>query len=111
MLTCPAHVYRQLACHGTDGAGRTQAVGATLTCHVCLLSIYLEGKRRNHPREAVVMTADAMICGSGMGGGVVAALLAKAGAKAGPSPWSSPTLCHRSPKLGCICRQSFKGLQ
>ncbi|CAK0733241.1 hypothetical protein CVIRNUC_000246 [Coccomyxa viridis] len=55
-------------------------------------SIYLEGDRRNHPRDAVVIMADAVICGSGAGGGVAAALLAEAGAKAGPFPSSSSTL-------------------
>ncbi|CAK0785523.1 hypothetical protein CVIRNUC_008733 [Coccomyxa viridis] len=40
----------------------------------CAQSIQLEG-------DAVVMTADAVICGSGAGGGVAAALLAEAGAK------------------------------
>ena len=56
-----------------------------VTCNVCLQSIQLEG-------DAVVLTADAVICGSGAGGGVAAALLAEAGAKAGPL--SSLTLYH-----------------
>ena len=68
------------------------ANGMTLICHVCLQSIYLEGNRCDHPRDAVVIMADAVICGSGAGGGVVAALLAEAGAKAGPFPSSSSTL-------------------
>ena len=68
------------------------AIGVTLICHVCLQSIYLEGDRCDHPRDAVVIMADAVICGSGAGGGVAAALLAEAGAKAGPFPLSSSNL-------------------
>ena len=48
-----------------------------LTCHTRVQSIQLEG-------DAIVLTADAVICGSGAGGGVAAALLAESGAKAGP---------------------------
>ena len=59
-------------------------------------SIQLEG-------DAVVMTADAVICGSGAGGGVAAALLAEAGAKAGPFSFSSPTLCHWFSHLSSTC--------
>ena len=105
MLTCQAHIHGRSACHSADGESHIQAVGIMLNCHVCLQSIYLEGDRRDHPRDAIMMTADAVICGSGAGGGVLAALLAEAGAKAGPFPLSSSTLCHWSPALSCIrCR-------
>ena len=68
------------------------AIGLTLICHVCLQSLYLECDRCDHPRDAVVVMADAVICGSGAGGGIAAALLAQVGAKAGPFPLSSSAL-------------------
>ena len=79
MLICLVHVSRQPA-HQLDGRSSTETM---LTCHACMQSIRLEG-------DAVVMTADAVICGSGAGGGVAAALLAEAGAKARPSVLAQP---------------------
>ena len=87
MLSSLVHVSREPACYQPDGANFMEAVGKPLSCHTCMQSIQLEG-------DAVVMTADAVICGSGAGGGVAAALLAEAGAKAGPFSVSSPALCH-----------------
>ena len=101
MLDCLVHVSRQSAWYQADGASAMKAIGKMVTCHVCMQSIQMEG-------DAVVMTADAVICGSGAGGGVAAALLAEAGAKAGPFSISSPTLCHWSSHPSSICRRALQ---